>query len=39
MDLNKYFRNYFLKTGKSFESLLNKYSYYDCMLNKNKKKK
>ncbi|OUM56912.1 hypothetical protein PIROE2DRAFT_18271, partial [Piromyces sp. E2] len=29
MDLNKYFNKYFIETGVYFESLINKYSYYD----------
>jgi len=32
LHLNTYIRNYFIKTGKSFESMISKYSYYDCML-------
>jgi len=31
INLNKYFRNYFKKEGKSLESMLNKYAHYDCM--------
>ncbi|ORX69809.1 hypothetical protein BCR32DRAFT_250244 [Anaeromyces robustus] len=33
IDLNKYFQNHFLKTGISFESILNKYSLYDYRVN------
>jgi len=31
LNLNKYFRNYFKKEGRSLESMLNKYAHYDCM--------
>jgi len=31
-NLNKYINNYYIKNGANFASLLNKYSYKDCML-------
>ncbi|KAL6594215.1 hypothetical protein LY90DRAFT_225877 [Neocallimastix californiae] len=35
LNLNKYFRKYYKKNGKSFDSLLNKYSYYEYRINNN----
>ncbi|KAL6628501.1 hypothetical protein U3516DRAFT_793587 [Neocallimastix sp. 'constans'] len=35
LNLNKYFRKYNKKYGKSFESLLNKYSYYEYRIDNN----
>ncbi|KAL6590554.1 hypothetical protein U3516DRAFT_651457 [Neocallimastix sp. 'constans'] len=35
LNLEPYFRKYFKKTGKSIESLINKYSYYDYHLGNN----
>jgi len=35
LSLNKYFRNYLMKNGKSIESMLNKYSHYDYRVDNN----
>jgi len=35
INLNKYFRNYFKKEGKSLESMLNKYAHYDYRIDNN----
>ncbi|ORY86449.1 hypothetical protein LY90DRAFT_663100 [Neocallimastix californiae] len=35
LNLNKYFRNYFKKEGRSLESMLNKYAHYDYRIDNN----